>query len=556
MVTHDIEASGLQFSGVTQMTPTVLQMNREDFPAAFLRDLGAIPPPGQPGAVVPAQISSARVMATSPNTQPATTLYQPSARVVHVALVQLNCETVGTPRLDPTKVLSAGLVVRRVPRVGGVSQTGTAYPASTAWPWMKNASGQFGWFQPQAATQNGSLQLPPIWSPDDDPDPAKRPQLQSGRPDLDSLLASQSLSTALTESWTPAFVADPAVCSAAQRTFVYALIPTASGELSTMQSPSVAQLMDSDVLPMLTTFLTAGSHAVPQPDQDVTYQLMSDDYAKAQGKSDFLGFSATLRLLYSVFGAFDGSATAQPLLDFFNNYSVTVWTGSAYQNRPMGGFYKDAAQKLIAYDHNDPSTPNVPSLRMPIAWQFFTSQDQSKLLTVLETLLQTRGNAASPPLGRYQDATRLYRLRMFFRVKGDTSSCPPQLVWSCYSDPVRFGAWYESAGRTAAPVPLPDPFDPGTIRNAKPNSSFAVPPKLMNAMQGSSLSALSAGTAPSSAGGITIDWICGFNIPLITICAFFVLNIFLVLLNIVFFWLPFIKICIPLPVPQASAGED
>jgi hypothetical protein len=124
---------------------------------------------------------------------------------------------------------------------------------------------------------------------------------------------------------------------------------------------------------------------------------------------------------------------------------------------------------------------------------------------------------------------------------------------SCYSDPFRFGAWYESAGRPTAPVPLPDPFDPNTLKNSKPSASFAVPPKLMNAMQGANLTSLSAGTPPAG-GGLTVGWICGFSIPLITICAFFVLNIFLSLLNIVFFWMAFIKICIPIPVPAASSS--
>ncbi len=54
------------------------------------------------------------------------TLYQPVARVVHVAMVQLACESVGYPRLDPKRVLSAGLVIRRVPRTGGVSELSEA----------------------------------------------------------------------------------------------------------------------------------------------------------------------------------------------------------------------------------------------------------------------------------------------------------------------------------------------------------------------------------------------------------------------------------------------
>ena len=50
-----------------------------------------------------------------------------------------------------------------------------------------------------------------------------------------------------------------------------------------------------------------------------------------------------------------------------------------------------------------------------------------------------------------------------------------------------------------------------------------------------------------STEGWTIGWICSFSIPIITLCAFIVLNIFLSLLNIIFFWLPFLKICIPIP---------
>jgi hypothetical protein len=41
---------------------------------------------------------------------------------------------------------------------------------------------------------------------------------------------------------------------------------------------------------------------------------------------------------------------------------------------------------------------------------------------------------------------------------------------------------------------------------------------------------------------------CGgfsLSIPIITICAMIILFIFLNLLNIVFWWLPFVKICFP-----------
>ena len=45
----------------------------------------------------------------------------------------------------------------------------------------------------------------------------------------------------------------------------------------------------------------------------------------------------------------------------------------------------------------------------------------------------------------------------------------------------------------------------------------------------------------------SLGWICSFSIPIITLCAFIVLNIFLTLLHLVFGWLFFIKICLPFP---------
>lgn len=47
---------------------------------------------------------------------------------------------------------------------------------------------------------------------------------------------------------------------------------------------------------------------------------------------------------------------------------------------------------------------------------------------------------------------------------------------------------------------------------------------------------------------IDIGMLCSFSIPVITICALIVLMIFINLLNIVFWWLPFLKVCLPIPL--------
>jgi hypothetical protein len=542
MVTHDIIVQGACPPGipplnpdgstgpaspswVSDATPILLQMNAEDFPARFLTDISG----GGPAAG-----SSVAKLATSPGpwvtpTASPTTLYQPVHRVLPVALLQLACNSIGFPRLDPTRVDSAGLVIRRVER----GKRGEDLLDGTPWAWTRNAKGEFQWWPLDPSHEC------------DDPDPTRRPRLYSGQPELDQRLALQSLASAQAETYTPAFVAAPEVCAAAQRTLVYAVIPTASSDISTSKPapPVYERTVLISGIPLL---LKSGSHSAPAAGAQVTYQWMSDDYANAQPNStSFTTFSTTLRMMYTVFGAFDGTSLANGFIATLNKYNVHLPGGGTL---PMGTFYQQAAQNLI---------DQQGSLTMPNSWDPISPADGDAILGEITTLLQARSTQVTAPTGRFQDASRLYRLRMFLRIKSDMPGCPPELVWSRPSDPFRIAAWHESAGRTNAPVPLPDPTDANFRNSAKPNCSFAVPAGLMNAMQGTKLSDLSSGKSSSgTGGGVQLNWICGFSIPLITICAFFVLNIFLTLLNLVFFWLPIIKICIPFPVPNPSQQSD
>ena len=539
MVRHDVAVSGVSLAGVAQSKPVLLQINDDDFPKSFLQDLSTMPSPA--ASAIPAKTRRTIQLPTAPAIP--VTLFQPVQRVTHLALLQLTCESVGHPRLDPKRVESAGLVIRRVPLSNGSNNL-----SGLASPWTRDANNLFSWV---LANPNHD---------DDDPDPARRPLLQSGQPALDQILAVQTRASARTEIYTPAFVAAPEVCNAAQRTLVYAVIPTASSETSS-QLPPAPQYDQSTVVKALPTLLKAGPHASPKSGANVDYRYMSDDFAKANNASDFVIFSTTLRMLYTVFGAFENTLEAHKLLTILNQHYVTVTDASgASVRRPMGAFYQDAAVKLIDFDHAAHPTQPAPCLTMPHAWDFLGSQDEEQIAGAVSALLAKRSAMTAAPQGRFQDAGRLYRLRLFFRIKSESPNCPPQLVWSNYSDPFRIAAWHESSGRVVPPVMLPDPTDPNFLKSLKnkPNSSFAVPAGLMNAMQGASLSGLSSGSA-GGGSALDLNWICGFSIPLITICAFFVLNIFLTLLNIVFFWLPFIKICIPFPAsppPDTTSGAQ
>jgi hypothetical protein len=49
-------------------------------------------------------------------------------------------------------------------------------------------------------------------------------------------------------------------------------------------------------------------------------------------------------------------------------------------------------------------------------------------------------------------------------------------------------------------------------------------------------------------GGLDIGFICSFSLPIITLCAFILLMIIVILLNLVFWWIPLLKICFPIPL--------
>jgi hypothetical protein len=61
---------------------------------------------------------------------------------------------------------------------------------------------------------------------------------------------------------------------------------------------------------------------------------------------------------------------------------------------------------------------------------------------------------------------------------------------------------------------------------------------------------LSGGGGPCPGGGT----VCSFSIPIITICALIMLILIVKLLDIIFFWMPFFQICLPLPKFTAKGG--
>lgn len=99
-------------------------------------------------------------------------------------------------------------------------------------------------------------------------------------------------------------------------------------------------------------------------------------------------------------------------------------------------------------------------------------------------------------------------------------------------------------------VALPLDTSPAALSKYDKNVAFMISDQLAKQMgRVKGLKQLMDGDTGPEVG---IGMICSFSIPIITICALIVLMIFLILLNIIFFWLPFFKICFPVPTLKAK----
>ena len=147
------------------------------------------------------------------------------------------------------------------------------------------------------------------------------------------------------------------------------------------------------------------------------------------------------------------------------------------------------------------------------------------------------------PIGTGPYMVEKFEQNAFVRLKAD-HGCPARTVWSTdYSEPFVIAPWYEG-GSAPVTIPLPNLADRKLLKAMKPNVSFVVPKDLQNLLGGDPQKLLK-GEKPGDS--TTIGWICSFSIPVITFCAFIVLNLFLSLFDLIFGWLRFIKICLPYP---------
>lgn len=146
-----------------------------------------------------------------------------------------------------------------------------------------------------------------------------------------------------------------------------------------------------------------------------------------------------------------------------------------------------------------------------------------------------------PKLG--QKAGDLYVLRYVY----ERPQCDPALQYvSQPTDPFELAPFFDpdAPGRPIR-IGLPVDVSIGGLRKFPKNVAFMMSKELRNKMQGINKDMLK-GDPPGADGNFDIGHICSFSLPIITLIAFILLMIIAILLNIVFWWLPLLKICFPL----------
>src|SRR5262245_56517035 len=135
-------------------------------------------------------------------------LLLPIHRASNILLVDVACDGYGFPRLDPEKIDSAGMVVRRV----AMHEENRPIEQESLDGWLQQVKKSKGW---ASFVQSSDL--------DHDPDPKhRRAPFVSGNVEINRrLVRLAERHFELSEQITPAFVAPPDVCEAAGRTLVF-----------------------------------------------------------------------------------------------------------------------------------------------------------------------------------------------------------------------------------------------------------------------------------------------------------------------------------------------
>jgi hypothetical protein len=387
--------------------------------------------------------------------------------------------------------------------------------------------------------------------PHDDPDPARAAAPPAANAAIQNAIEALRGAPAAPPAETvhPLFPAPPDVCAATGRTVLFAVIPVSSNETSDSPPPGIdfnalPQSDRDDMVAHLNRYLNPGP-ATPLPlggaPLDPNWNVL--DNKTLVDNPQLAGVGTFLHQAMVELDALGPSPASKALLGVLREIQLPAEQNEFQQPTK----FIDAARFLsIAGPILIGREPNANGFRMPLSWPEVSQALGDRIAKAALDCLTEQYKARAKPEGKFGDANAQYAVRGFIRVAGH-DDCPDKLVWSIESEPFRILQWWDGEGPPTT-ISLPDL---ASLKGIKPNVAFAMPPEIANLLKGD-MKKLSDGEG-KTADTSGVAWLCSFSLPYITICAFIVLNIFLTLLNIVFQWMLFIKICIPIPKSGGSS---
>jgi hypothetical protein len=215
---------------------------------------------------------------------------------------------------------------------------------------------------------------------------------------------------------------------------------------------------------------------------------------------------------------------------------------NAYQYGPQFELMGPANQFPTGYTPYALTDP--ANVLMPTNLQTPVSNALPPLSSVNAPVLPPIAQKPSNPQGDYWFIVRcVYRRPQC----GNNVVSPP-------CQPFQLASYFDSdAPARRIQVALPVDTSAAALRKYDKGVAFMISDELRNQMaRVASLSDLSSGSIGDSPG-LGIGLICSFSIPIITICAMILLLVLVIALNLVFFWLPFFKICLPVPTLKGKS---
>ncbi len=479
----------------------------------------------------------------------------PLHRAFHLVSCEVVCDQLGKPALDPQRITSAGFVIRRI-------------NGEQEYAWQLEDGEALGW-QPapdelrdpdihRRLCANGVLQkraAQPTYSGEEvfplhthttHDDKGKRHTLLFGYVPLGGFYYHRNTATAFDESSQKAVV--DADAQSLSWPFGY------RKPLKRVWNDTVARTVNGgkpgqpffELLRLLVNRYHLGEDAIES----------NSALAKKMDQLWFYdesAFSAQLKKM-------DYQESNRHHFSGYRKSSLWSYLRSCFDNAKENPLVRWISEQEIAIDKvggidNFSSFSALPasSASQSINWTLFVSEaDAEEIRELLGQRLRNQALAQVQeiPLPKFtQEQEDAYQIIPFVRALNDQGK--EQIQWvenANRSILFRVAAPFDPEASRPSLIQMPSLSD--LKRGMAKGASFITPADTFNLVNNLKLKkGASEDVIPDSEPGpsLGVQWICSFSLPVITLVAMILLMIMISLLNIIFFWLPWVKICLPFP---------